>query len=368
MPDSCCVNLAKILLEHSTKVKPKDKVMIIAYPPAEPLVVELYKQLLAIGAYPHTHIEIEELDFLRFTNATEDQLEMVNPIVSMVAETFDIYIEVLSKSNTRDLTNADPERQAIHARAYASIARVMRERAASGSLRWVLTAFPTYAYAQEAQMSLTEYEDFVFRTTYANLDRPLEKWEEIQKKQQRYVDWMHGKKNVEVRGDNVDLRFSIEGRPFVNEAGYFNLPDGEIFTAPVEHSIDGWVRFPYPAVFHDRVMEGIEITFEKGQAIEASSRQNDEVLQHILKIDQGASYVGEFGIGLNPEIDRCIRNTLFDEKMNGTIHIGLGAGFPESGSKNDSAIHLDLICEMRGGGEILVDGERIYEDGAFSLD
>jgi aminopeptidase len=258
MADSCYVNLAKILVQHSTQIKPKDKVMIIAYPPAEPLVVELFRQVLQAGAYPHTHIELEELDYLRFTTASDDQIEIVNPIAAMVAESFDVHIEILSKSNTRDLTNADPDRQTLHAKAYAPISKLMHQRAAEGSLRWVLTAFPTYAYAQEAQMSLTEYSEYVFRTTYASLDDPLVRWIDVRRQQQGLVDWFEGKDQVKVRGPHVDMRFRIKDRRFINEAGNYNLPDGEIFTAPLEQSASGWIRIPYPAVFLDRLIEGID--------------------------------------------------------------------------------------------------------------
>jgi aminopeptidase len=367
MADSCYVNLAKILVQYSTQIGPKDKVMIIAYPPAGPLVVELFRLILQAGAYPHTHIELEELDYLRFTTASDDQLGMVNPIASMVAESFDAHIEVLSKSNTRDLTNADPDRQTRHAKAYAPLSKLMHQRAAEGSLRWVLTAFPTYAYAQEAQMSLTEYKEYVFRTTYADLEDPLARWEEVRSQQQGLVDWFQDKKQVKVRGANIDMQFLITDRAFINEAGKYNLPDGEIFTAPIEQSASGWIRIPYPAVFLDRQIEGIELTFDEGKVVKATARKNEDILQHILRIDPGSSYIGEFGFGLNPEIDRYIRNPLFDEKMNGTIHIALGAGYPESGSKNDSAIHWDLVCEMREGGEVEVDGEVIYQDGLFKV-
>jgi aminopeptidase len=360
-------NLARILVQYSTRIKARDRVMIIAYPIAKPLVCAVYREILRSGGYPHTHIEIEELDFIRFTEASNDQLRFVNPIAEMVAETFDVYIQILSESNTRVLSNADPERQRLHESAYRMVSKAIRERTAAGELRWVLTVYPTNAYAQDAEMSLSEYSDYVFRTTYADHDDPLEKWRDVREFQQRLVEWLKGKKEMELKGPHVDMTFSIKDRAFINDAGSYNLPDGEIFTGPVEDSVEGWIRIPYPALYRGREVGGIELRFESGKVVDASAIKNEEFLLSMLETDSGARYLGEFGIGTNKEIDRHIRNILFDEKMHGTIHIAIGAGFPESGSKNDSAIHWDMICEMKDGGQIFVDGELFYESGEFMI-
>jgi len=367
MTDACIENLARILAQYSTKIKAKDRVMIIAYPIAKPLVCELFREVLHAGGYPHTQIEIEELDFIRFTEANDDQLEFVNPVAKMVAETFDVYIQILSESNTRGLTNADPARQILHEKAYSGVSKTVRDRTASGDLRWVLTVYPTNAYAQDAEMSLSEYRDYVYRTTYADLDDPLAKWREVREFQQRLVEWLRGKERVELRGPNVDMTFSIKDRTFINDAGAYNLPDGEIFTGPVEDSVEGWIRILYPALYRNREVQGIELRFKGGKVVNASAKKNEEFLLGMLETDSGARYLGEFGIGTNKEIDRHIKNILFDEKMHGTIHIALGAGFPESGSRNDSAIHWDMICDMREGGQIFVDGELFYESGEFMI-
>lgn len=341
--------------------------MIIAYPIARPLVCELYREVLRAGGYPHTQIEMEELDFIRFTEASDDQLKFVNPVAKMVAETFDAYIQILSESNTRDLTNADPARQRLHEKAYSKVSKTVRDRTASGDLRWVLTVYPTNAYAQDAEMSLSEYRDYVYRTTYTDHEDPLEKWQDMREFQQSLVEWLRGKNIIELKGPNVDMTFSIKGRTFINDAGAFNVPDGEIFTGPVEESVEGWIRIPYPAIYRNREVEGIELRFNNGKVVEASAKKNEEFLLSMLDTDPGARYLGEFGIGTNKEMDRHIKTILFDEKMHGTIHIALGAGFPESGSKNDSAIHWDMICEMRNGGQIFVDGDLFYESGEFMI-
>jgi aminopeptidase len=181
------------------------------------------------------------------------------------------------------------------------------------------------------------------------------------------VEWLRGKNEIKLKGPNVDLTFSIMGRTFINDAGAYNIPDGEIFTGPVEESVEGWIRIPYPAIYRNREVEGIELQFKQGKVAKASAKKNEAFLLSMLETDPGARYLGEFGIGTNREIDRHIKNILFDEKMHGTVHVALGAGFPESGSKNDSAIHWDMICEMRDGGQILVDGDLFYESGEFMI-
>jgi aminopeptidase len=189
----------------------------------------------------------------------------------------------------------------------------------------------------------------------------------IRKQQQRLVDWMVGKRQVVARGPNVDMRLSIDGRTFENADGRKNMPSGEIFTGPVEDSVNGWVRFTYPAVDYGREMDGIEFQFENGKVVKATAEKNEEFLLAQLDTDEGARYLGEWAIGTNKKINRFIKNILFDEKIGGTIHMAVGSGYPETGSKNKSAIHMDLICDMREGGQIFVDDELIYESGEFII-
>lgn len=181
------------------------------------------------------------------------------------------------------------------------------------------------------------------------------------------MDWLSGKDEVVVKGPNVDLKLSIKGRNFINSDGKTNMPSGEIFTGPVEDSVEGWVRFTYPAIRLGREVEGIELKFEKGKVVEATAEKNEPFLLEMLEVDEGARYVGEFAIGTNKRINRFIKNMLFDEKTGGTIHMALGAGYPQTGSVNKSGIHWDMICDMRDGGQIYVDGELFYEAGEFKI-
>ena len=374
MADLRLTNLAKTLVHYSTEVKPGDHVGILTQPVALPLAEEVYRQALAAGGYPYvllgglrSRAETEALEYILFTEGNDDQIQHVNRFDKMVREEFEVMVVLQSQSNTRRLSNVDPAKQQLRARAYTEVTKVYRQRAAAGDLRWVITLFPTWAVAQDAEMSLEEFSDYVFSTTFSDTNDPAAEWNKIHDEQQRLVDWLKGKKLLSVKGPNVDLEVSIEGRDFINSDGKKNMPSGEIYTSPVEDAVNGWVRFTYPAIRQGREVEGVELKFEKGKVVEASAEKNEDFLMSMLDTDEGARYLGEFAIGTNKRINRFIKNILFDEKIGGTIHMALGFGFAEVGGKNESAIHWDLICDMREGGQIFADGELFYESGEFKV-
>ena len=216
-------------------------------------------------------------------------------------------------------------------------------------------------------MSLAEYERFVYGATFAAQPDPVAAWQEVHNTQQRLVDWLVGKDEVVVRGPHVDLKLSIAGRTFINSDGRRNMPSGEIFTGPVEDSVNGWIRFTYPALRGGREVEGVEMTFEHGKVVRASAEKNEEYLISQLDSDPGARYLGEFAIGTNYRIQRFTKSILYDEKIGGTLHVAVGSGYPETGSRNQSAVHWDFICDMRQESEILVDGELFYRNGQFMV-
>lgn len=374
MADPRVVNLAKILVQYSTKVRPKDEVAIFSQPAGFPLVQEIYREVIRAGGYPYihlgllrSHVELEGLDYVLFTEGSEDQIKHVNRFEEIVRSEFDVMITLYSSTNTRVLSNVEPRKQSLRARAYTDLRKTFFQRSSTGDLRWVLSMYPTRAYAQDAEMSLAEFESYVYSTTYADAENPVAEWQAVHDMQQGLVDWLTGKQHVEVKGPNIELTLSIEGRTFINSDGTHNIPSGEVFTGPAEESVDGWVRFTYPAVTRGREVTGVELQFEKGRVVKASAQKNEDFLLEMLDTDPGARYLGEFAIGTNKRINRFIKNILFDEKIGGTIHMALGAGYPETGSKNESAIHWDMICDMRDGGQILVDGELIYESGEFKI-
>jgi len=363
-------NYARILVEHSTRVAPGDRILIEATTAAEPLVRELFVQILEKGGIPHPLVYVPGMmpfsqDELYVTYAKDTQLDFVPTFLKLAYDQFEGRIRVHSSTNTRGATNVDPVKVQRRNKALSSITEAQMRRGAEGNFKWVTTLYPTFAYAQDAGMSLEEYEDFVFRAVHALEDDPIAYWEGSGAEQQAAIDFLANKSQVVLRGPNVDLTLSIKGRTFANSIGRFNMPDGEIFTGPVEDSANGWVKFTYPAISSGVAVEGAELTFNKGRVETAKAEKNQEFLLKMLETDQGSRYLGEFAIGTNKDITQFTGNILFDEKIGGSFHMALGAGYPETGSKNKSAIHWDLICDLRSGSEILVDGQLFYKDGKF---
>jgi len=246
------------------------------------------------------------------------------------------------------------------------VIRIFLERSARGELKWCGTLYPTQSSAQEADMSLSEYQDFVYGAGKLDLPDPVSAWKDQGKRQDELVRWLHSRREVVIKGRDVDVTLSIKGRGFINACGKKNFPDGEIFTSPVEDSVNGWVRFAYPGIYAGREVGDIELWFEDGKVVKEKAGKGQELLTTLLNTDGGARYLGEWGIGTNYDIQRFTKNMLFDEKLGGTIHFALGFGFSEIGSQNRSSIHWDMLCDMRDS-EVAVDGELFYKDGKFAV-
>lgn len=359
--------LASILVDYSTKVQPGDRVMVEATTAAESLVRSVYRRILERGGQPHLLLSLPDQDEIFYSLANNDQLDFVPTFEKLAADQFDVRIRIYSQTNTRALTGVDSQRQTRRQKATAQVQQAIMKRSAAGSLRWISTQYPTEAYAMEAEMGHNAYQDFFFQACHADeaTPDPIAYWKKIQQEQGQNIARIEGHDSVTLQGPDVDLRLSIKGRRFINSCGIHNLPDGEIYTGPVESSLNGWVRYTYPAIFNGREVEGIELTFENGRVVKASAKKNEDYLLAMLDIDPGARYVGEFAIGTNFQINRFTHNILFDEKIGGTFHMALGMGYPETGSLNQSVIHWDMICDMRTDSEIRVDGELFYRNGQF---
>jgi aminopeptidase len=379
MTDPRLEKLARTLVTYSVAMRPGDKVALLGDESGMPLVRQVYQQVILAGGHcaamlfdskslAQAIVGADGLmaDFF-MRHATDEQIAWVSPLERWITDEADVMIQVRSTSNTRRNTSLDPRRVSFRAASRTALAKTRNERSASGALRWTVTIFPTEAFAQEADMSLAEFEDFVYRATFADQPDPVALWHKVEADQQKYVDWLKGHRRVEVHGPDIDLSLSIEGRTFINSSATHNMPSGEIFTGPVEDSANGWVRFTYPAITAGRQVEGVELHFEKGKVVGASARKNQDFLLAQLDTDPGARYLGEFAIGTNFGIDRFVGNILFDEKIGGTIHMALGLGYPETGSKAQSAIHWDMICDMRNDSEIVVDGQLFYKNGQFVI-
>lgn len=367
MNDPRVEKLADILVNYCTTVKPGNWVLVRSHVLALPLVEAVVTQVTRAGGNPTVLLNSDELDegFLR--EASPEQLRWLSPLDELMADRLDVRITLQANSNTRALTGIDPQKQQIYQTARRKLSQAYMQRSAAGAHRWVLTEFPCPAYAQDADMSLRDYADFVYAATYADQPDPVQCWQAIHDRQQKLVDWLRGKEQVQVRGPNVDLTLSIAGRTFINSDGKRNMPSGEIFTGPVEDSANGWVRFTYPAIRGGREVEGVELVFKEGKVVEARAEKNEAYLLSQLDSDEGSRYLGEFAIGTNEQIQRFTKSILFDEKIGGTMHMAVGAGYPETGSRNQSSIHWDFICDMRQNSEIWIDGELFYKNGMFQV-
>ncbi len=358
---------AQILVNYSTRVKPGDLVAITSTPAAEPLLRYIIEMVLERGGHPHLLMDLPGQDEILFAHASDEQLDFVPTFHKLAFDQFDVLIKIRAETNTRALTNVDPTRAARRQKAVATLIETQMQRGATKELRWMSTQYPTAAYAMEADMGMEEYQDFFYRACHADqgTDNPVTYWEGVKQRQQKIIDRIEGHGQVRMCGRNVNLTLSIKGRRFVNACGEHNLPDGEIYTGPVEDSVNGWVRFTYPAVYQSRIVEGIELSFENGRVVKASARQNQDFLLQMLETDANARYVGEYAIGTNYGINRFTRSILLDEKIGGSFHMALGAGYPETGSQNRSRIHWDMICDLREDSEIHLDGELFYKNGDF---
>jgi aminopeptidase len=358
-------NLARILVGYSTEVKEGEVVSIDGESAAEPLLAAVYEEVLKAGAHPIVNMSLEGQAATYFKHASDRQIEWVSPVSQWLVENADVRIAVGASTNTRELSAVPPERQTRRQTAMGKLMARSMERSADGSFRWCYTLFPTSAYASEAEMSLADYEDFYYGACLAGDDDPLTAWKRASAETRRLAEWIEGRREVHVTAPGTDIRLGIEGRTFIPCVGDRNMPDGEFFTGPVEDSIEGEVSFHLPAVIAGREVAGVKLSFEAGRVVDASADRGEEFLIQLLDTDAGARRLGELGIGTNYGIDRGTREVLLDEKIGGTVHMALGRSYPESGGVNESAVHTDLVCDLRGGGKIEVDGEALQVDGRF---
>ncbi|MGH3145154.1 MAG: aminopeptidase, partial [Rubrobacter sp.] len=337
-----------------------DQVLVFGGVAAESLIKELYIRLLQVGAVPVVQVQLPGMQELFFEHATDTHYKEIPSIRRFTSEEADAQIGIMAPSNTRALAGVDPARQMALAELNKPLSEVMLKKN-----RWMLTLFPTEALAQEAEMSLAAYEEFAFEAMGLNEDDPVRYWSEKSAEQERLKERLEAAREIRIVGPETDLTLSVEGRRFINSAGRRNMPCGEVFTGPVEDSANGTVYFGIPAAIGGREVSGARLRFEEGRVVEASAQKGEEYLMSLLDTDAGARYLGEIGIGTNYGIPRASGNVLFDEKLGGTVHLAIGRSYAETGGKNDSSVHTDLVCDLREGGELYADGELIQKDGRF---
>lgn len=367
MLDNGIERWARVLTEYSLELQAGETVVITGETAAGPLLTAVYQHALRLGAIPILDVQLPETLGILLREGSDAQLSAVSPLEEFASVQADARLSISAAQNTRELAGVDPTRRQIHSRARTAIRQHFFERAATGDLKWTATLFPTPAYAQDAEMSLRDYQAFVARACFLDDPDPVARWRALGAYQQQLIDWLSPRQEIHVTGPNTDLRLRIANRTWINSDGHRNFPSGEVFTGPVEDSVEGHIRFTYASVVQGHEVEDVQLWFEQGRVVRATAAKNQEFLEAMLETDEGARRVGEFAFGTNRAIDRFTRNILFDEKIGGTIHLALGAGYPDSGSQNRSAIHWDLICDLRQGGEVRVDGEVFLKDGEYRI-
>ena len=360
-------NFAKILVDFSADIQGGDRILIHGGVLAEELTEAVYRRVLERGGHPYTMLFPSNMHEVLLRYGAEEQLVHTNQLMEYAYTHFESRIHIWSPANTEAASGTDPAKASLLGKGLAPIMKTQFARGEKDEFKWVTTMIPTQAYAQQASMGFREYEDFFYGAIHADDEDPVAHWQGVKARQQSYVDALNGHEHIELKGPNVDLQLSTKDRTWINSFGKNNMPSGEVFTGPVENSVNGWVRFTYPTIQGGRIVEGVELHFEDGKVIKESAEKNEAFLKQMLAADEGARYVGEFAIGLNDEIDRFTGFILLDEKIGGSFHMALGRGYPETGNHNESAIHWDMICDMREDAEIKVDGEVFYKNGKFTI-
>lgn len=367
MTDPRIEQWARVLTEYSVEVRPGDVVGITGGVAAEPLLRAIYRHVVALGGHPVLVPSFSGQANDLIALGTEEQLTAISPVERFLRAEADVLISVTAETNTRTGSGLDPERQRRYNAARAELRQTFLRRAAEGTLRWTSTLFPTDAHAQDADMSTADFAEFMFRACKLNEPDPAAAWRRLAAWQARLIDWLKDKHEIHVIGPDTDLRLSVSGRTWINSDGHRNFPSGEIFTGLVETSVEGVIRCSFPVVTAGREIADVRLRFHEGRVVDASAAREEAYLLSALNTDPGARYLGEFAFGTNFDITRFTKNILLDEKIGGTIHVALGAGYPDTGSVNHSAIHWDLICDVRSGGTVTVDGEVFLQDGRFAI-
>ncbi len=374
MRDQRLDKLAQVITQYSTSIRKGDLVAIVCDQVAFPAVEAVYEAAIKAGAHPCWVPASEDLTEIMLEQATDAQIEYVSPLQMNLVESADVFIKFWAETNTRRFSDIEPERLAKQSAARKPFLTRFMNRAAEGELRWCGTLFPTPASAQDAEMSMRAYEDFVFRAGLLHLDDPIAAWRKLAEQQARLCEWLQQRKVLRFRhpgtgrNDETDLTVDVDGGTWINCCGHENFPDGEVFAGP--QGVDGVVHYTFPGVYQGREVEGIRLEFKGGRCVDASASKNEAFLISMLDMDEGARTLGEIAIGTNYAIKQFTKHTLFDEKIGGTFHAAVGAGYPESGSSNESGLHWDMVCDMRPsndtpGGTIEADGEVFHRDGQF---
>lgn len=357
---------ARLLVQYCLDLQQGERLFVRSTTLAEPLVREVYREALRLGATVDTELEFREQQRILYLEGKESQLQHLSPLYRQAIESYDAYLHIRAPFNLREGQANDPEKYKVRQAAHAAILKRYFERTADRSLKRNLCEFPTQAGAQEAGMSLEAYEAFIYNACRLNTKDPIAAWLDVRHRQQEIVDVLNAGSEVRYIGPRTDIQFSTAGRQWINSDGQTNMPSGEVYTSPVEDSVEGVVYFDFPAIYHGQSVENVTLWVEKGEVVRWEAERGKEVLDRVFQIP-GARRFGEAAIGTNYQIQQFTRNILFDEKIGGSIHMAIGQSYLQAGGKNQSTVHWDMISSMRKGGAIFVDETKIYENGQFLI-
>lgn len=357
--------LAQVLVGYSTAVEPGDLVRIDGHAVTAPLMREVYRAAIRAGGHPVCALTVDEATEALLDDGSDEQVEWVPLDTRWNVEHGDVWIVLDGPENTQHLSGVDPVKLAKRVKAREPYQARYLERFDRGEFRWVLCSFPTKAAAQDAGMSLREFEDVVYRAAFLDADNPVAAWRTFGEGLDQIGTFLETKSELRVVAEDTDLTFSVGGRSWRRAKGRSNLPDGEVFTSPVETSVEGTIRFSFPATIRGRSAEDVALRFEDGEVVDATAGRGEDFLREMIGMDAGARRAGEFAFGLNDAVSEYTGSLLLDEKIGGTVHLALGRSAPGTGGENVSALHWDLVRDLRDGGEVYADGELVYRDGAF---
>jgi len=353
-----------LLVNYCLKISPGDRVLIKTSTLGVSLAERVHADVIRLGGIPIIQISTSQIERQVIESGSQSIWSEAHRSYERAVNNFEAILTIAAPENSRALASIPSQVMEEYTLFGTTTKRLFMERSGTGALRWALCLYPTPSLAQDAGMSTNEFTEFLVKACGLDLDDPAQYWLNISEKQSRIVDFLNKKHSIRYRSDDLDITFSVSGRRWINSDGRRNMPSGEVFTSPVETSVNGYVYFDFPVLYEGTEISGVRFEVNDGTIVNYSASTGGDALERIMAIP-GARHFGEVAIGTNQNIQRHIKNILFDEKIGGTIHMAIGASYPETGGTNQSAIHLDFIADMRKSGEIYADGELIFRNGEF---
>ena len=357
---------AHLLVNYCLELKPGENLLVQSTTLAEPLIKEVYREALRAGALVDVHLRFQEQGKILMEEADNKQLAHISPLYQQAMQTYKAYLHIMAPFNLREEQGANEEKVRIQRESQKDIQKLYFERTATRDLKRNLCLFPTDALAQNAGMSTEDYSRFVWQACKLEDDDPIKSWKEVGTQQQKIVDFLNKKTEIRYLGEHIDLTFRTEGRTWINSDGKTNMPSGEVYTSPEEDSVNGKVHFSFPGLYMGEEVEDVTLWVKNGYIEKWEASRGKAFLDYIFSLE-GTRRFGEAAIGTNTNINRLTKNILFDEKIGGTIHLAIGQSYLQAGGKNTSSVHWDMITDMRNGGQIFADGEKVYENGQFII-